>query len=270
MTRISLLLILVLSGLTLACGGDDKLDIEAVPIGAEVAVTRDDGGVVRGTLAERSEETVKLDAGMGVRSVPRTEIADVQLVTESTPVVLPESAKFMEYTLPAGTELTVTLNTAVHSKSNRLEDAVEAALTAPIVRGDVTVVPVGSLLKGEVTAVEPAGKVSGRASLALRFRTLTIIDHDEPYDVDLGMSRLAAATKADDAAKIGVPAVAGGVIGGLLGGRKGAVAGAVIGGGAGTAVVMTTAGNEIDLPVGSTLTMKLDQPVEIRVPIGGR
>ena len=58
-----------------------------------------------------------------------------------------------------------------------------------------------------------------------------------------------------------------GVFGGILGGKKGALAGIVIGGGAGTAVVLTTAGDDIDLPPGTTLTMTLDQPVEIRVPI---
>lgn len=267
-TRVLTLVTVVALGSSLACAGEDKVDIETVPVGAEVAVTRQDGGVVQGALTERSTETVKVSSSVGVREVPRADIAEVQIVDAATPAPpLPAMAKFREYTLPAGSELVVRLTTAVSSASSRVEDRVEALVTNAVTQGDITVVPVGSILKGEVTSVESAGKVKGRASLAMRFRSLTIVDHDEPYPVVLGMSQLAPATKKADAAKIGIPAAAGGIIGGILGGKKGAITGIVIGGGAGTAVVLTTAGEEIELPTGTVLTMTLDQPVDIRVPI---
>lgn len=271
LTHLRPLIVLSLAlGATVACGSSDPaLQIEAVPVGAEVAVVREDGGVVQGTLAERSTEAVKVDGELGVRTVPRKEIAEVQIIDRAAPVpvALPARAKFLEYELPVGTTLSVRLDTAVNSKSSRVEDRVEATLTEALMQGTSTVVPAGSLLKGEVTAVEAAGKVKGRASLALRFRTLTVTGHDSPYDVVLGMSQLAPATKSEDYAKIGIPTAVGGIIGGILGGKKGALTGIVIGGGAGTAVVLTTAGDEIDLPSGTILIMKLDEPVEIRVPI---
>lgn len=257
-------------GASVACGtSDPKLEIEAVPVGSEVTVVREDGGVVQGTLAERSTEAVKVDGELGVRTVPRKQIAEVQIIDRTAPVPapLPARAKWLEYTLPAGTSLKVRLDTAVNSKSSRVEDRVEATLTEALTQGDSTVVPVGSVLKGDVTAVEAAGKVKGRASLAMRFRSLSVTGHDAPYDVVVGMSQLAPATKSEDYAKIGIPTAVGGIIGGILGGKKGALTGIVIGGGAGTAVVLTTAGDEIDLPAGTVLTMTLDQPVEIRVPI---
>jgi hypothetical protein len=268
-TRVlTLITVIALGSSVAACAGEEKVDIETVPVGAEVAVTRQDGGVVQGALTELSSETVKVSSSVGVREVPRKEIAEVQIVDAAVPAPpLPEIAKFREYTLPAGTELVVRLTTAVSSASSRVEDRVEATVTNAVTQGDTTVVPEGSILKGEVTAVEAAGKVKGRASLALRFRSLTIDGHDEPYAVVLGMSQLAPATKKADAAKIGIPAAAGGIIGGILGGKKGAITGVVIGGGAGTAVVLTTAGEEIDLGTGTVLTMTLDQPVDIRVPI---
>ncbi len=268
--RYALVAVTLALGASIACGSSDpKLEIEAVPVGAEVAVVREDGGVVQGTLSERSTEAVKVDGELGVRTVPRKQIAEVQLIDRTAPVPapLPARAKWFEYTLPAGTKLTVRLDTAVNSKSSRVEDRVEATLTEALTQGDDTVVPVGSLLKGDVTAVEAAGKVKGRASLAMRFRSLAVTGHDSPYDVVVGMSQLAPATKSEDYAKIGIPTAVGGIIGGILGGKKGALTGIVIGGGAGTAVVLTTAGDEIDLPAGTILTMTLDQPVEIRVPI---
>jgi hypothetical protein len=258
---------LVSFGSIVACDREPKVDIETVPVGAEVAVTKQDGGVVQGSLSERSTETVKVNSGVGVRTVPRADIAEVQLVDKAVPVALPAIAKFREYTIPAGTELAARLNTAIDTATSRVEDRVEATVTTAVMQGDTVIVPEGSTLRGEITAVEGAGKVKGRASLAVRFRTLTIAGHDEPYGIDLGISRLAPATKKEDAAKIGVPAAVGGVIGGILGGKKGAVTGVVIGGGAGTAVVLTTAGKEIELPAGTVLTMKMDSPVDVRVPL---
>ncbi len=255
---------------SVACGQNGQaVDIESVPVGSEVAVVRQDGGVVQGTLTERSPQTVTVRNGAVSRPVAREEIADVRVVDTTKPeaVELPAIAKFQEYTLPAGTELSVRLETEVHSATSRSEDRVEATVTTPVMLRDMALVPAGSTLRGEVSSVEAAGKVKGRASLALRFHTLTIENHDQPYAISVGVSQVAPATKADDAAKIGVPAVVGGVIGGILGGKKGAVTGIVIGGGAGTAVVLSTAGEELRLAPGSMLTMRLEAPVVIRVPV---
>lgn len=255
-------------GSIVACDRDAKVDIETVPVGAEVALTKQDGGVVQGSLSERSTDVVKVKSDVGVRSIPRADIADVQVVDKDVPAPpLPPIARFREYTIPAGTELSARLNTALNSETNRVEDRVEASVTEAVMQGDTVVIPEGSTLRGEVTAVEESGKVKGRANLAVRFHTLTIAEHDEPYPVSLGISRVAPGTKKEDAAKIGIPAAAGGIIGGILGGKKGAVTGVVIGGGAGTAVVLTTAGKEVELPAGSALTMKMGEPVDIRVPL---
>ncbi len=257
---------LAVLSLTVAC--NKAADIETVPVGAEVAVTRQDGGVVQGTLVEKDAQTVKVNEGRTVRTVPRDQIADVQVVHESTPVVLPAIARFREYTLPANTTLHIRLDTAVSSDSSKVEDAITGTLVDAVVTDGVTVLPVGSTLKGEVTAVESSGKVKGRASLALRFRTLRVQGHDDAYNIRVSLSRVAPATKGEDATKIGIPTVGGAILGGILGGKKGAVIGGVIGGGAGTAVVLTTEGREVELPAGTLLTLTLDQPVDVRVPLG--
>jgi len=249
-----------------ACGGATALDVEKVPIGAEVAVTKDDGGVVQGTLAERDPENVRVNVGRSVRSVPREAIKDVQLVTEAEPVVLPPAAKFREYTVPEGATLHVRLGTSVGSATSKVEDAVEGTLTEALIVDGMTLAPAGSRVKGDVTAVEPSPK-KGRASLAFRFRTLTITGHDDPYNIDASISRVAPSEKKDDIITIGAPAAVGGVVGGILGGKKGAIIGVLVGGGAGTAVVLTTTGKDISLPSGTELTMTLKAPVDIRVPL---
>ncbi len=257
---------LLLLSFAAACAPESSVDVETVPLGAEVAVTKEDGGVVQGTLAERDPQNVRVNVGRSVRSVPREAISDVQVVTEATPVVLPPAAKFREYTVPEGTTLHVRLDTGVNSGSSKVEDSVEGTLTQALVVDGVTLAPIGSRVKGDVTAVEPSPK-HGRASLAFRFRTLTIAGHDDPYDIVAGITRVAPSEKKDDIITIGAPAAVGGVVGGILGGKKGAIIGVIVGGGAGTAVVLTTTGKEITLPSGTDITMALKAPVEIRVPL---
>ena len=97
---------------------------------------------------------------------------------------------------------------------------------------------------GTVTTVDASGTVKGRARLAFRFEQLNIAGDRYEIRSDT-VSYTAGSTRTEDAKKIGIGAGAGALIGGLLGGKKGAGTGAAIGGGAGTAMVLTTAGEEV-------------------------
>jgi hypothetical protein len=267
MTSRSLGSILVLA--VVAAGCSSPPDVETVPVGTEVRLVREDGGVVTGKLVARDEKTVQVEVGRQTRDVPRDRIADVQVVDESRPAPpLPPTARFREVTVPAGTELRIELDASVASNTSRVEDAVTATLTEPVVIDGTTVIPAGSAVRGEVASAVPSGKVKGRASLALRFGTISVAE--ERYPIDARIRRVAASTTREDAAKIGIPAGAGAIIGGVIGGGRGAAIGAAVGGGAGTAVVLTTSGDEVRLPGGTALTLEIDAPVEVRVPIERR
>ena len=260
LSGIGLLLVVSLAGCT------SPPDVERVPVGAEVQVVTEDGAVVSGTLAARDEKVVQVEVGRRTRELPRERIADVQIVDPSKPAPpLPAMARFREVTVPAGTELVVRLDSAVASDSSRVEDVVNATLAEPVVVDGATVIPSGSAVRGEVASAQAAGKVKGRASLGLRFGTVTVAD--ERYEIDARVNRLAPATKGEDAAKIAIPAGVGAVVGGVVGGKKGAVIGTAVGGGAGTAVVLTTSGEEVRLTSGSTLRLKIDQAIDVRVPV---
>jgi hypothetical protein len=248
-------------------GCTNRVDVEKVPVGTKVEVTRQDGGVVRGTLAARDDKSVKVKVGSVSRSVPRDQIADVHLVDATPPAALPPIAKFREFTLPEGTTLAVRLDSAIGSDTSRVEDPVEAALTDAVVIDGTEILPVGSVVRGHVAAVQSAGKVKGRASLALRFGSVSVAGRDERYPIAAHLDLTAPATKREDAAKIGIPAAGGAIIGAIAGGKKGAAIGTAIGGGAGAAVVLSTAGQEIRLPRGSVLSLPLSHAVDVRVPI---
>lgn len=172
-----------------------------------------------------------------------------------------------EVTIPIGTTLPLTLTSSVASDSSALEDAVTAELTRPITIDGRDVLPAGTRLTGIVTGVEDSGRVKGRAIIAFRFTSLRT--GDARYDVQTEpLSHQAAATKGEDAAKIGVGAGAGAVIGAIVGGKKGAATGAAVGGGAGTGVVLATKGREVRLAPGADVTTHLTAPLTVRIGRG--
>lgn len=239
--------------------------VEDMPIGSEVQLTRQDGALVEGTLKARNERDVQVAVGSETRSIARTAIADARVVDRAKPAEPPAAAKFREYTIPAGTRLPLTLGTAINSASDKVEDPIEATLKDSVSVAGAEVLPAGARIRGIISAVGASGKVKGRAHVALRFRDVSA--HGQTYPIDARWAMTAPDTKKEDAMKIGVPAAGGAVLGAIIGGKKGAAIGAGVGGGAGTAAVLMTPGDEVVLPAGRTLSVDLDAPVEVRVPI---
>lgn len=176
----------------------------------------------------------------------------------------PPAPRYREVTLPAGTELPLRLETAVASDTSAVEDPVRASLRDTVVVDGATALPEGTELRGVVTGAERSGKVKGRAALSFRFTSLTL--DDEQYAIRTSsVARQAQGTKKEDAAKIGIGAGAGAIVGGIVGGGKGAAVGSAIGGGAGTGVVLATRGDEVRLAVGTPVTVRLSEPLTLRV-----
>ncbi len=176
------------------------------------------------------------------------------------------SIVWREVTIPAGTNLAVVLDTTVASETSEIEAPVNAHLSRSVTVQGQTALAQGSRVSGVVTDATRAAKVKGLAHVAVRFNTVTPSGDDHRYTIQTApVGRTAAATKKDDALKIGVPAAGGAVLGGILGGKKGAVIGGSAGGGAGTAVVLSTRGKEVTLPSGSALTLRLTQPLTVRI-----
>lgn len=169
-----------------------------------------------------------------------------------------------EVTIPAGTPLRLRLQTSHASNSSRIEDRVEAHLVNPVVVDGRTVLPSNTDVTGHVTMARPSGKVKGRGYLAVRFTEVR--DDDDTYRMATRTwAREAQGTKKKDAVKIAVPGAVGGVMGAVVGGKKGAAIGAGVGAGAGTGVVLATSGDEVRLPRGSTLLVRLSAPLTVRL-----
>jgi hypothetical protein len=63
-----------------------------------------------------------------------------------------------------------------------------------------------------------------------------------------------------DTGKIAAGAGVGAIIGGILGGFRGALAGILIGGGG---TIAATEGNDVDLPPGTVLRVRIDSPLDV-------
>ena len=208
----------------------------------------------------RTEATAAAAAAPGDKPTATAPAAD-------TKTAEPEAARgaaVREVTIPAGTHIPITLDSSVGSDTSRVEQPVAAHVSRAIVIGGRTAIPAGARVNGVVTDATRSGKVKGLAHVSVRFDTLT--DEGEKYRIGAAaIGRTAPATKKQDAAKIGGGAAGGALIGAIAGGKKGAAIGTLVGGGAGTAVVMSTRGKEVRLPKGSALTLRLSEPLTVRI-----
>jgi hypothetical protein len=178
----------------------------------------------------------------------------------------PSAPEWREVVIPAGTQLEIEMETSVGSDISHVEDPVRAALVDNVTVHGTTALPAGSTVTGTVTNAKRPGKVKGVAELGIRFDTIRPKDGDASYHVRTGVvTRRGRATRQKDTLTIVGPAAGGALLGGLLGGKKGALIGTTVGGGAGTAVVLTTRGKELRLPRGTRLTIRLIDPLTVRV-----
>ena len=291
-------------GLTMTLMGCARTDAREIPTGTDVTVQKKDGASLSGRLVEVSTEQVVIESKDGVKlSVPRSlvesvkpapataERRDAQAKTatattgeapaapappEAPSVPAPDDSgqraakrsEFREVTVPTGTVLRVTLATPVASDTSHVEDAVRATLRTPVTAGGIQALPSGTAVLGHVTSAQRSAKVKGRASIGVRFSTVDLPGDGGREPIRTGtIVRVAPATKKKDATKIGIGAGAGAVIGGIVGGGSGAAKGAAIGGGAGTGAVLATRGDEVRLPAGTPLSVKLTGPLTVRVPV---
>lgn len=220
-------------------GLQDDITYLKVKMRREGSVTRAEFGDVRDRL-----ETLRIKSqGAKVSVQPVKEDSMPRLVT-----------------VPVGTELEARLQTPLNSGTAKVEQRFEAITRIDLVLDGANVIPAGSMVRGFVSSVRAAGHVDRKGSLTLSFDELRI--DNRTYKLRASVSQVLDGKTSDDATRIGIGAAVGGIIGGLLGGGKGALAGVLIGGGG---TIASTEGADVDLPVGTILHLRVDQPLDVAV-----
>jgi hypothetical protein len=162
--------------------------------------------------------------------------------------------------IPVGTEFDVRLQTSLSSKTAQVEDRFEATTMVDLLdeRGRV-LVPSGSVMRGVVSSVNKATRMDRKGSLTVAFDQVTINGRAHPMRATVTQALESEGIKGE-AGKIGIGAGAGAILGAILGGAKGALAGILIGGGG---TIAATEGKDVELPVGTTLRVRLDSPLTL-------
>jgi len=161
--------------------------------------------------------------------------------------------------IPAGTEVDVRLQQPLSSRSAQPEATFEATTVVDLRLGERVLIPSGSVVRGVVRAVNKAGRLDRKGSLDLAFDQMTVGGRTFPMRATVTKAIESEGIRGD-VPKIGVGAGIGAIIGGILGGFKGAMAGIAIGGGG---VIAATEGQDVDLPSGTVLRIRLDTPLNL-------
>ena len=162
-----------------------------------------------------------------------------------------------EVRLAQGTEIDVRLEEGLSSRTARREDRFEATVLRPVRAGSTPAIPAGTRVRGIVRRAEPAERPSRAGRLELDFDALYL--DTKRLDLRASLVSMEGGGRSRGE-KAGIGAVLGGILGGIFEGKKGVIVGGVLGG---TGAVVATKGEDVELPAGATLTIRLDEDLQV-------
>jgi len=199
--------------------------------------------------------------------------AQAQTLTVRQPDATPTSV-----TVPAGTTVLMRLTSPLHTTSAADGSGVYLETIQPVVQDNGIVIPPHSHVLGTVEHDRRPGRIKGRAQFRIVFKTMILPDN-RVFSIAGNLQSLPGSrrNRAQDAEHTIEPVdqidrdvytVVKGSSAGFLGavlahGGPGILRGAAIGGGLGLAKDLFTRGDEIELPVGTTVEMVLARPLTV-------
>jgi hypothetical protein len=175
----------------------------------------------------------------------------------TSPSLVPAVAK-----LPAGTPITIRLESAVSSASARAGDRFQGVLDEPIVIEGRTVARRGAAVTGRVLAAKSSGHLHDPGYL--RIALVSVEVGGKPVGIETSsIFAKAGSHKNRNLAMIGGGTAGGALIGGLAGGGKGALIGTAVGAAGGTGTAYATGKKEITLDAERRFTFRLAQAADL-------
>jgi hypothetical protein len=165
-----------------------------------------------------------------------------------------------QLTVPVGTVLMVTFEQALSSASSQAGDRFSARVVEPVRIDGRDAIAAGSMISGRVVSAERPGRFGDLAQLNLEFTSLRIASGVES-PISASFHGEGEAQETRDAVVIGGAAVGGAVLGKVLGDDSDStVLGALIGGAIGTGSAARNRGEEVTIPEGMAIAIRLDAP----------
>jgi len=251
----------------------DKIAADPVTKDSAVTVTTKDGKVtVRGTVKDqatqqRVEQIAKEEPGASGVSDETAIVGAPGAIPEATaantapaPAPAPEPPK--PVVVPAGTDVVVTIDQALSSKSSQPGQTFLATVAQPVSIDGKTAIPKGSSVTGKVITAKTKGKIKGEGELSIALSSVTIRGQNYPIQTQSLDSTVKGKGKRT-AVTTGGGAAGGALIGGLAGGGKGAGIGALVGAAGGFVGGAMTGNKQIEIPAETALTFTLSKSLTL-------
>ena len=227
--------------------------------------SRSSAAPARSESAPRAPAANSASTGSMWETRPVVEPERVPVAAEPEPPPPPAEPEMIDLVVPVDSVLGLQIERTISSEVARVEDRVEARVTRDVRVGDRVAIPAGSVVQGSVMEVERGGKVKEKARLGIRFHTVVLADGSRLNIRTDSVVREGTSPAGESAAKIGGAAVGGAILGAILGGGKGAAIGGSIGAAGGTAATMAGGRNPAVLPAGTTVSVRMQQPITVTV-----
>jgi hypothetical protein len=263
---------------TIAKDVQSRVAADPVTKDSAVFVSAKDGNVtLRGTVKDtptrqRLEQIAHDEPGAkGVDDetavVPIADSAPEETANVAPPnaTATPSAPAPQTIVVPGGTELTVTVDQALSSKTSQQGQPFLATVAQPVTVHGKTAIPKGSSVTGTIITAKQKGKIKGEGALAIALKSVTI--HGQNYPIRTATLDSTVKGKGKrTAATTGGGAAGGALIGGLAGGGKGAGIGALVGATGGLVGGALTGNKQIEIPAETALTFTLAQSLTLPPP----
>ena len=189
-----------------------------------------------------------------------------------SPTARPAVIRSGNFIVPDGTLVTGVLENQINTKVSQNNDRFRLTVQSPIEFR-------GAVIEGYVSGVGRSGKITGRSNVTFNFERITLRD-GKTYDFAGALQGIKdqygksvsidneGTARGDDqtretAKRGGIGAGIGAIIGAIAGGAKGAAIGAVIGAGGGAGSVAVQGRGDLELQVGSTISIISSSPAQL-------
>jgi len=170
------------------------------------------------------------------------------------------------YRLPSGTTLRVRMDNEINSKISGVDDTFTMTLAAPVVRREVVVLPIGTIIEGRVVKVKRAAFAGKNGNLQISLQSLRLTDGTR-LAIEGGLVK---ELKIESSPSVSILTILGGTaVGGIVGAAakstSGALIGAGLGAGAGTGIAFLRKGRDVSIKAGADFEIRLSQEVVLPV-----
>lgn len=169
--------------------------------------------------------------------------------------------------LQAGTLIRLRMDNEINSRVASVNDTFTSTVAEPVIIRESIVLPIGTVIEGQVTKVKRAASGREDGSMEISFETIHLANGTKQKIQGVLVERLKAASvsRATNVLTVLGGTLIGGLIGGISNVENGALVGAGIGAGAGSGIALLRKGRDVSIKADEEFEIKLLKTVALPV-----